>query len=124
MAKQSDNHVNRAFINQLLANARLELSLIPQAQTALIINEDKHLSDALYHPLFGPPDFHVRLKWPPDLVRPTSGRLFLIQPWEFGRIPKDWVTPIQNHVDELWAPTTYVKHCFVDSGIDAKRIQP
>jgi glycosyltransferase involved in cell wall biosynthesis len=47
----------------------------------------------------------------------------MIQPWEFGKIPEDWVRPIQEGVDEVWVPSTYVKQCYVDSGIDADRVQ-
>ena len=46
----------------------------------------------------------------------------MIQPWEFGRIPKDWVQPIQEGVDEVWVPSTFVKDCYIDSGIDADQV--
>ena len=36
----------------------------------------------------------VRHQWPPDFPAP-SGRLAVIQPWEFGAIPQEWVGPIR-----------------------------
>ena len=42
-------------------------------------------------PLPHPADVEVRHQWPPDLRPPRSGRLAVIQPWEFGAIPAEWV---------------------------------
>jgi glycosyltransferase involved in cell wall biosynthesis len=64
----------------------------------------------------------VRHQWPPDFSA-ASGRLAVIQPWEFGSIPRSWVAPIQRNVDELWVPSGYVKRMFVQDGIDGERIR-
>ena len=45
-------------------------------------------------PLPHPADVEVRHQWPPDLRPPRSGRLAVIQPWEFGAIPAEWVEPL------------------------------
>src|SRR5262249_16428491 len=68
-------------------------------------------------------EVEVRHQWPPDFTEAPSGRLALIQPWEFGAIPRDWVAPITENVDELWVPSEFVKRMYVDSGIDADRVQ-
>jgi glycosyltransferase involved in cell wall biosynthesis len=125
--RQSYSMVNMSLTNILLDDRRLELSLVPYEVPTVTPSENpsaySHLAQALNRPLSGPANFHVRLMWPPDLSKPASGHLFLIQPWEFGRIPKDWVKQIQQNVDEIWAPTTYVKQCFIKSGIDSNRIR-
>ncbi len=41
-----------------------------------------------------------------------------MQPWEFGRLPASWMEPLLGSVDEVWAYTSSVKQCYVDSGID------
>jgi glycosyltransferase involved in cell wall biosynthesis len=64
----------------------------------------------------------VRHQWPPDWGPAPSGRLAVIQPWEFGAIPRDWVGPISDNVDELWVPSEYVRRMYVDSGIEADRV--
>ena len=64
----------------------------------------------------------MRHQWPPDFSA-ASGRLAVIQPWEFGSIPQAWVGPIQRDVDELWVPSEYVKRMYVQDGIDPARIQ-
>src|SRR3954453_18201584 len=64
----------------------------------------------------------VRHQWPPDWGPAPSGRLAVIQPWEFGAIPRDWVGPISDNVDELWVPSEYVRRMYVGSGIEEDRV--
>jgi glycosyltransferase involved in cell wall biosynthesis len=64
----------------------------------------------------------VRHQWPPDLGPAPSGRLAVIQPWEFGAIPKDWLGPIAENVDELWVPSDFVRSMYVDAGVDPDRV--
>jgi glycosyltransferase involved in cell wall biosynthesis len=64
----------------------------------------------------------VRHQWPPDLRAPRSGRLAVIQPWEFGAIPAEWVDPIRRNVDEVWVPSEYVKAMYVAGGIEPDRV--
>jgi glycosyltransferase involved in cell wall biosynthesis len=67
-------------------------------------------------------DVEVRHQWPPDLRPPRSGRLAVIQPWEFGAIPADWLEPLQRDVDELWVPSQFVRRMYLDAGVDEDRI--
>jgi glycosyltransferase involved in cell wall biosynthesis len=67
-------------------------------------------------------DVEVRHQWPPDLRPARAGRLALIQPWEFGAVPRDWVEPIVRNVDELWVPSDFVRRMYVESGVDAARV--
>ena len=67
-------------------------------------------------------DVEVRHQWPPDLSAPAAGRLAVIQPWEFGAIPRDWVAQINQHVDELWVPSEYARSMYVSDGIDPTRV--
>lgn len=119
--------VNAAMAGQLLTDERVELRLIPYETPTFGPDEDPGrygpIASALQHRLSGPPDFHIRHKWPPDLAAPASGHWIMFQPWEFGRIPQAWVKPIQDRVDEVWAYSFYVKQCYVDSGIDPDRVQ-
>ncbi len=67
----------------------------------------------------------VRHAWPPDPTPPASGHWVLMQPWEFGSIPKAWL-PILAQVDEVWAPTSAVRQAFLDAGVpeDRARVVP
>lgn len=46
----------------------------------------------------------------------------MIQPWEYGSIPAAWVEPINTVVDELWVPSTFVRDCYVQSGIKGEKV--
>jgi glycosyltransferase involved in cell wall biosynthesis len=69
-----------------------------------------------------PAQVEVRHQFPPDLRPPASGRLAIIQPWEFGAAPAEWVEGINRNVDELWVPSAHVRDTYVDSGVDPDRI--
>lgn len=63
----------------------------------------------------------VRHAWPPDWSRPAHGKLAVIQPWEFGSLPKDWVTASAN-VDMFWVPSNYVRQVYLESGVPAEKV--
>jgi len=64
----------------------------------------------------------VRHQWPPNWSRPASGALVVIQPWEFGALPKAWVAAADN-VDEFWVPSPIVRAMYVDSGIAPEKVR-
>ncbi|MBX5470770.1 MAG: glycosyltransferase [Thermoleophilaceae bacterium] len=74
-------------------------------------------------PLPHPAQIEVRHQWPPDLRPSASGHLAVIQPWEFGAVPSEWVERIEANVDELWVPSEFVRRMYVDSGVEADRVQ-
>ncbi|MDA8295484.1 MAG: glycosyltransferase [Actinomycetota bacterium] len=64
----------------------------------------------------------VRHQWPPDFSPSSADHLVVIQPWEFGVFPAEWIGPIRDLVDELWVPTTWVRDCAMQSGIDRDKV--
>jgi glycosyltransferase involved in cell wall biosynthesis len=77
---------------------------------------------ALDGPLAHAADVEVRHQWPPDLGPPASGRLAVIQPWEFGAIPRDWIAPLWANVDELWVPSEFVRSMYLSAGLHPERV--
>ena len=63
----------------------------------------------------------VRHAWPPNWRRPATGKLAVIQPWEFGALPQEWVNHSRD-VDEFWVPSACVRDAYIASGVDAKKI--
>ena len=82
----------------------------------------RHVSGAGAPRRPAPVDIEVRHQWPPDLSPTTAGALVLVQPWEFGGIPAEWTAAILEVVDEVWVPTTWVRDCYIKSGIPADRV--
>ena len=64
----------------------------------------------------------VRHQWPPNWSRPASGSLVVVQPWEYGVLPKAWVAAAAN-VDEFWVPSPIVRAMYVDSGIAPEKVR-
>jgi glycosyltransferase involved in cell wall biosynthesis/tetratricopeptide (TPR) repeat protein len=71
-----------------------------------------------------PPDaVTVRHRWPPDFSTPASnGPFVLIQPWEYGRLPRAWVEPVSANVDEVWCYSRSVLRAYVASGVPEDRV--
>lgn len=68
------------------------------------------------------PSVTVRHRWPADFARPASGKLVLIQPWEFGSLPKAWVQGIEANVDEVWVPSHFVREEYLGSGVPGNKV--
>ena len=122
------------FVNHSLAlvNRELCVSLIRRGVDFRLLREQQGdpmlLGDPAYRSLLErdgeaatDADLHVRLRWPPDFSPPASGRLVMMQPWEYFSIPRSWVEPMQQAA-EVWVPTQYVRDGYVHSGVPADRV--
>jgi glycosyltransferase involved in cell wall biosynthesis len=67
-------------------------------------------------------DVHVRNGWPPDLVAPAEGRWVVMQPWEFGSMPRVWHRAFTREVDEVWVPSRHVRDEYVEAGMSVERL--
>src|SRR6266702_3480075 len=70
----------------------------------------------------GAVDCFVAHQWPPDFRRPTAGPWVVMQPWEFGSIPRAWLGPLQRDVDELWVNCRFVRDCYVAAGVPPSKV--
>ncbi|MCU0582951.1 MAG: tetratricopeptide repeat protein, partial [Syntrophales bacterium] len=116
--------VNRELCSRLIEGG-CELSIIPYERDQFSPKEEprfKPIADRIRKPLTGPADVHVRHQWPPDFNPPPEGHWVMIQPWEFGSLPREWVRPMSEQVDELWVPSRYVRDCYIRSGVPAERV--
>ena len=68
-------------------------------------------------------DVEVRHSWPPVHTVPVSGRLAIIQPWEFGAIPTQWLEPLRDLADEVWVPSEYVRQMFTGAGLSPDQVR-
>ncbi len=119
-------HVNRQLCLGLLSSGEAELSLIPYERDQFDASAEPAiapLAERVLAPLSGPAQVHVRHQWPPNFTAPPEGAWVMIQPWEYGGIPQSWVLPMRELVDEIWVPSTWVKACYVESGVPAEKVQ-
>ena len=125
-AHSSLAHVNRELVSRL---SRLEglpaLRAVTNergAQPADSMETLSHVHVAPGGPSDAPSALEIRHQWPPDFTPVRSGRLVLMQPWEFGGLPAEWIGPVRDVIDELWVPTTWVRDRAVESGIPARKV--
>jgi tetratricopeptide (TPR) repeat protein len=64
----------------------------------------------------------VRHRYPADLSPADTPKSVLIQPWEFGPLPKSWVEGIRTNVDEVWVPSTFVREMYKFSGVPEEKV--
>ncbi len=114
------SHVNRELTRALLNSKDITLNRVSDASPA------SPAFDALAREISttsaGEADVTVRHAWPPDWSRPKTGKLVVIQPWEFGVLPCDWVDRAKT-VDEFWVPSEYVRRVYVESGVPLEKVK-
>ncbi|MHB8578570.1 MAG: glycosyltransferase [Ignavibacteriaceae bacterium] len=115
--------VNRELCT-LIAGSRLNLSL-----NKTVNDQFNHAIDSKHFLLNNKSnvklenvDIHVRHQWPPNLTPPEIGHWVIIQPWEYGSLPKKWANEFSKLVDEMWVPSNYVRQVYIDSGIPSERV--
>ncbi len=119
------SHVNRELTEALRRQGGLELARCAPAvdpQSVPPFPAIQSLAATLNAPLSGPAHVTVRHAWPPDFRRPRAGAWVLIQPWEFGALPADWIRELAR-VDEVWVPSRYTRQVYIDSGVDPAKVQ-
>ncbi len=116
--------INREVGIELLKSGQVDLSIIPGESRQFDVTADPRyalLADC-FHRKPDSVDIHVRHQWPPSFDPPPAGRWVLMQPWEFGSLPRKWIRPIRELVDEVWVVSRYVKSVYTDSGIDPEKL--
>ena len=118
--------VNRELCLRLVRRGH-ELSLQPpDAATDPAVPQvplPADLAQRLRRPLARAVEVTVQHAWPPRFEPPPSGHWVLMQPWEFGSLPRDWIGPITELVDEVWAYSRHVRDTYLQSGIPGERVQ-
>ena len=113
------SHINREVSSRLKSQAGIELSLVGNSATGS--KEFRELARNLKPAAGKDTQVTVRHQWPPNWSRPAHGALVVIQPWEFGSLPREWVKNAEN-VDEFWVPSNYVRQVYTSSGIPPEKV--
>lgn len=113
------SHVNRELTNALSASGKIELRRVNTG--AGVSPAFKNLATELSKTTAKDAAITVRHAWPPNWTRPKSGKLVVVQPWEFGALPEKWVRDLAN-VDEVWVPSEYVRRVYIESGVPSGKV--
>lgn len=115
------SHVNREFCTQLQGQDGIALHLVNSVAGASapgLKTFEQNVSTV------SPENVAVTVRhaWPPNWKRPASGKLVVIQMWEFGSLPESWVKQAKD-VDEFWVPSRFVEKTYLDSGIPESKVK-
>ncbi len=119
--------VNRSIVAGLLRKGH-DVQLLqrnpyePKSTGFPLADELRNRLNANESALRGAVDVHVMHQWPPRFEKPKAGRWVMMQPWEFGSIPAEWIGPLRHAVDELWVPSRWVRECFVNDGVPPEKV--
>jgi glycosyltransferase involved in cell wall biosynthesis/FMN phosphatase YigB (HAD superfamily)/Tfp pilus assembly protein PilF len=113
------SHVNREFTGALKNVSGVRLQRVGNGASASLGFEN--LAREISAVASASAVVTVRHAWPPNWQRPASGKLVVIQPWEFGSLPQDWVQRARD-VDEFWLPSEYVRQVYIESGVPAEKV--
>jgi glycogen(starch) synthase len=116
--------VNRELSFALLETGRVELYLQYDRPPAFAPESVPRFAPLAARAVRGPdaPAVTIRQVWPPNFERPKSRRFVMIQPWEFGPLPRAWVQAIAERVDEVWVPSTFVRDEYLRSGVAPEKV--
>lgn len=116
--------VNRELLSELIENPQFNIGYIPWEKHQFIPSPDSKFRKLLQmRPMHPDADICIRHRWPPNLNRSRDCKLIVILPWEYGSIPVEWRDNIIKNVDEIWVYTTFLKKCYINSGIPEDRIR-
>lgn len=125
LARHSLALVNRELVTALHRLApEWQFYLVPHPTDDGVLRGDprwKFIEERMRR-LPGRVDVWIRHHWPPNWQRPNADRFIVIQPWEFGSVPAEWVDAINQNVDELWVPSTFVRDCYVHDGVQPEKV--
>lgn len=117
---------NRELCARLVDNTALELELATgehalrrPVQGDAVAALEARTGDVLSRP----PRVEVSHQWPPDWNAPRQGAWVVMQPWEFGGLPDEWVKHVVAEVDEVWCYTTHVRDSYAASGVPEDRLR-
>jgi glycosyltransferase involved in cell wall biosynthesis len=117
--------VNRELESSLIESRQVELSIVPVGEDTFarsLVSKSKTIVNHYGKDCGRPVDVHVRHQWPPNWTPPSEGHFVVIQPWEYGSLPVEWVRSINESVDELWVPSCYVRQLYIESGVTPNRV--
>jgi len=121
--------VNREVCRELLQHEELELIVRPtQPHDFTPDRHDEfgplaaHIESVGTGEPFPTATVHVAHQWPPSMHPPQEGAWVLMQPWEYGGLPGEWIPLIRDQVDEYWVYCSWQRECAIESGVPADKV--
>jgi glycosyltransferase involved in cell wall biosynthesis len=112
--------VNRELASRIAASGRFAVQAVTFEPQSLVRAARLPFDAVGVLGAKGSPAVEIRHSWPPIIDR-TPWPLVVIQPWEFGVVPKAW-TKHADEVGEWWTPSRYSRECFLRAGLSEEKV--
>jgi glycosyltransferase involved in cell wall biosynthesis/ADP-heptose:LPS heptosyltransferase/tetratricopeptide (TPR) repeat protein len=119
------SHINRELSRHLADDGSVRLTCVSSQPMAAGAAEDPAMKKLARNVSVHAPEgvaLTIRHQWPPNWSPVSEGKLVVIQPWEYGALPQEWVAQAGN-VDEFWVPSRIVRSMYVTSGIPPQKVR-
>jgi glycosyltransferase involved in cell wall biosynthesis len=121
--------INRELCSRLALNNRIDLSIRP-SDTPFTTDPFnpvhsagfRSIVDRVGRSLPRAAEVHIGNHAQHHFLPPREGRWVVIQPWDYMSLPVRWVDWIQNQIDEVWVPSSFVRSAFLEAGIPPERV--
>jgi glycosyltransferase involved in cell wall biosynthesis/predicted SAM-dependent methyltransferase len=124
--------INREHCSNILDTKSANLTIVPYEPDKFtpdanlkyqrLIENDIRFKPEVDKETAAQPYAWIRHQWPPKVEPPKGAKWFLMQPWEFSSLRKDFVE-LFNQADEVWTPSNFSRKAFVESGVDFDKVQ-
>jgi len=118
--------VNREVELELLKIPEIDLSIYPYEKHSFNAGDDKELSilaDSFYKKI-DEPDFTIKNKWPPNFGSPLGGeKLVIVQPWEMGSMPQNWIKNMSKFADQVWVASNANRDAYIKDGLVPDKVK-
>lgn len=118
--------VNREVELELLKIAEINLSIYPYEKHHFGEKDDINLSLLAenFYKKIDEPDFIIRNKWPPNFGSPLNNeKLIIVQPWEMGSMPKEWIENFSKFADQVWVASNANRDAYIKDGLAPERVK-
>jgi len=118
------SQVNRALVQGLNQEPGVKATAVvdPAAPRGAVPPELQSWTQRVLKRTPAPTQVTLRHEWPPRWQRPEHGAWVLMQPWEFGSLPAEWVEHA-HEVDEIWCYSRYVRSLYVQAGVPVAKLK-
>ena len=132
ISKIYDNHslsiVTRKTVLQFIKNGYFNLSIVPLDQynpEAQVAREELLAIKPFINKELEKVDIEIRHSYPPILSWPEDDniKVVYIQPWEYNRVPYEWVQTFQNFADLVVTPSNWCKDIYLNAGVNPSKVK-
>ncbi len=124
--------INREHCSNLLDTGSFDMHIVPYEPDEFEAGDNPKYKKLLENDIRHKPEpdveisnlpyLMVRHQWPPKPDSFEGTKWVIMQPWEISVLTKP-IAEIFRRADEIWAPSTFARNSYINSGIEPDKVQ-